>query len=245
VSQAIADRLRAVGCPPDRLHVVPSGVDAARFRPGAPEPGRVLAVGRLTEKKAPHLTIRAFAVAARTAPGARLDMVGDGPLRPLCDAEIAAHGLGDRVALHGSLPHAEVAALMRRAAVFAQHSLTAPNGDAEGLPGAVVEAMACGLPVVATRHSGIPEAVVEGETGLLVGEGDVEGMGAALGALLADPARAAAMGAAGRARALERFTTERCHAQVRAVLGLPDPCPSSGSGGEYSIVPLDAGPAAT
>jgi glycosyltransferase involved in cell wall biosynthesis len=223
VSQAIAERIVAIGCPPERLHVIPSGVETDRFAPGAPEPGRVIAVGRLTEKKAPHLTIRAFAAAARALPEAQLDLVGDGPLRPLCEAEIAAQGLEGRVTLHGALPHEAVAALVRRAAVFVQHSVTAPNGDTEGLPGAICEAMAAALPVISTRHSGIPEAVVEGETGLLVAEGDAEGMGAALIALLRDPARAAAMGAAGRRRALDRFDVRLSHARVRAAMGLPDP----------------------
>ena len=79
------------------------------------------------------------------------------------------------------------------------------------------------LPVVATRHSGIPEQVAEGETGLLVAEGDVAGMGAALARLLADPAASAAMGAAGRVRALERLDQDRLYAELRRLLGLPQP----------------------
>jgi glycosyltransferase involved in cell wall biosynthesis len=220
VSEALAARLRAIGCPADRIHVAPSGVEPDRFPPGAPEPGRVVAVGRLTEKKAPHLTIRAFALAARAAPEARLDVVGEGPLRAACEAEIAAQGLEGRVALHGALPHAGVAALLARAAVFVQHSVTAPDGDVEGLPISICEAMASAVPVVATRHSGIPEAVVDGETGLLVEEGDVEGMGAAIAGLLAAPAHAAALGAAGRRRAEARFSLAARHAELRALIGL-------------------------
>ena len=129
--------------------------------------------------------------------------------------------MGARVTLHGALDHAACGALMRRAAVFAQHSVTASNGDTEGFPVAIAEAMASALPVVATRHSGIPEGVVDGETGLLVAEGDVAAMGAALARLLADPGLAARMGAAGRARARATLDQETARARLRDILGLP------------------------
>ena len=225
VSRFLADRLVEVGAPPEKMRVVPCGVDPARFPPGTPEPGRVVVIGRLTEKKAPHLAIRAFAAALQGErfPAARLHVVGDGPLRAACERAVAETGAGARITLHGPLPHAEVAALTRRAQIFVQHSVTAANGDTEGAPVAVAEAMMTGLPVVATRHSGIPEQVEDGVTGLLVPEGDVAGMGAAIAALLADPGRAAAMGAAGRARALERLDQDRLYAELRVILGLPQP----------------------
>jgi glycosyltransferase involved in cell wall biosynthesis len=109
---------------------------------------------------------------------------------------------------------------MRRAAVFVQHSVTAPDGDTEGLPVGLLEAMAAGLAVVATRHAGIPEAVVEGETGLLVDEHDAAAMAAALVALLRDPERTRRLGAAGRARVLARFTHDHVAARLRDILGL-------------------------
>jgi glycosyltransferase involved in cell wall biosynthesis len=220
VSRALADRLVATGCPEPLVHIVPCGVDETAFLPGTPEPGRVLAIGRLVEKKAPQLTIRAFATIAGRFPEAHLDLVGDGPLRPLCEAAITEAGLGGRVTLHGPLPHAACGALMRRAAVFAQHSVTAATGDTEGSPVAIAEAMATALPVVATRHSGIPEQVEDEVTGYLVAEGDVAGMGERLARLLAEPERARAMGEAGRARFLAGFTQARSRARLRAILGL-------------------------
>jgi colanic acid/amylovoran biosynthesis glycosyltransferase len=222
VSCALADRLVATGCPESLIHIVPCGVDEAAFPPGSPEPGRVLAIGRLVEKKAPQLTIRAFAAVADRFPQAHLDVVGDGPLKPLCEAAVAEAGLADRVTLHGPLPHAACGALLRRAAVFAQHSVTASTGDTEGSPVAIAEAMATALPVVATRHSGIPEQVEDGVTGYLVAEGDVAGMGEALARLLADPGQARAMGEAGRQRFLAGFTQARSRARLREILGLPD-----------------------
>ena len=134
---------------------------------------------------------------------------------------MAETGMTDRVTLHGALGRDACARLMHRASIFVQHSVTAPNGDTEGLPIVVLEAMASGLPVVSTRHSGIPEAVADGETGLLVAEGDVAGMGAGLARLLADPALAARMGAAGHARFLAGFTQAATLARLRAALGLP------------------------
>ena len=224
VSRALADRLvTAAGCPKSLVHIVPCGVDEAAFPPGTPEPGRILAIGRLVEKKAPQLTIQAFAEVARRFPDAHLDVVGDGPLRAACAAAVAEAGLGDRVTLHGALPHAACGALLRRAAVFAQHSVTAATGDTEGSPVAIAEAMATALPVVATRHSGIPEQVEDGVTGYLVPEGDVAGMGVALARLLADPERARALGAAGRKRFLAGFTQAQSRRRLRAILGLPDP----------------------
>ena len=220
VSRALADRLVAAGCPERLIRVVPCGIEPGDFPPGTPEPGRVLALGRLVEKKAPHLTIRAFALAAKDHPLAHLDIVGDGPLRGAVEAAAAEAGLGDRVTLHGALPHEACRALMRRAQIFAQHSVTAANGDTEGAPVAVAEAMATALPVVATRHSGIPEQVLDGETGILVAEGDVAGMGAAIARLLADPGLAARMGAAGRARALERLDQSRLLDELRSILGI-------------------------
>jgi colanic acid/amylovoran biosynthesis glycosyltransferase len=223
VSQHLADRLVEIGCPADLIHINPSGALISAFPPGRPEPGRMLAVGRLVEKKAPHLTIEAFAGVAERFPAARLDMVGDGPLVGRCFETIARRGVADRVTMHGSLPHDEVARLMRRASVFVQHSLVAPNGDIEGFPTAIAEAMSTALPVISTRHSGIAEHVTDGESGLIVAEGDVAGMAAAMARVLADPGYARSLGAAARAHAIRSLDRVRARERVREVMGLPDP----------------------
>jgi glycosyltransferase involved in cell wall biosynthesis len=98
---------------------------------------------------------------------------------------------------------------MRQVRVFVQHSRVAADGDSEGNPVAVMEAQLSGLPVVATRHAGIPEVVLDGQTGLLVDEGDVNAMAAAIELLLLDPALCAQFGAAGRCHVAEGFTLER------------------------------------
>ena len=220
-SRFLAGKLLEIGCPEAKLHVSPCGIDPIGFTPTRRLPQRIVAVGRLVEKKAPHLTIAAFGRIARYYPEAVFDIVGDGRLGSRCRALIQDLGLADRVRMHGVQSSDFVAGLMQEACLFVQHSVTARNGDAEGLPVAILEAMACALPVVSTRHSGIPEAVEDGMTGLLVDEHDVEGMAAAMAELLDNPDRAAAMGAAGRQRVLQHFTLDHTRDRLRAIMGFP------------------------
>ncbi|HEY3797716.1 MAG TPA: glycosyltransferase [Caulobacteraceae bacterium] len=222
-SRFLADQLAQLGCPQDLLFVSPYGVDCDRFRPSVHAPLRVLAVGRLVDKKSPQSTIEAFASATEAMPGARLDIVGEGPLRELCQQTIARLGACDRVRLLGAQTSETVADRMSQASLFVQHSVTAADGDTEGLPVGILEAMASGVPVVSTRHSGIPEMVAEGETGLLVDEHDIGGMAAAIRVLLADPQRAKAMGAAGRERVQAHYTQQHAAQRLRAILGLDQP----------------------
>ena len=224
VSEHVKRRLvGTVGLDPARVAVLPCGVDVAETPPVRSEHGdtvEVVAVGRLVAKKDPLTTIEAFRRAVAEVPALRLTMVGDGPLLEEARATVDRNGIGDRVALLGARPHADALALLHGADVFAQHSVVAPNGDEEGLPVGVLEAMAAAVPVVSTHHAGIPEAVEEGVTGLLVQEGDVDGMAAALVELGRDPARRRALGRAGHARALERFSWQRERRDKRALLGL-------------------------
>ena len=219
VSRQLGENLTAIGCPRDLIEIVPCGIRMANFAPGAPEPGRILALGRLVEKKAPHITIRAFGRIASRFPQAHLDLVGDGPLLAACEKEIATAGIADQVTLHGSQPHAFCRDMLNRAAIFAQHSVTAPDGDIEGSPVALAEAMATSLPVVSTRHSGICDQVTDGVNGYLVEEGDVDAMAERMARLLADPEGAQRMGAAGRVRVTESFDQTRLDGQLRALIG--------------------------
>ena len=209
-----------MGCPHKKTHVVPCGVRITA--PPAPrdEPGRILSVGRLVDKKSPLLTIDAFASIAADFPHARLDIVGDGPLREKCEKAIVRHGLEDRVRLSGFLTHEEVLDLLRQASAFVLHSVTAPNGDTEGLPVSILEAMNAALPVISTQHSGIPEAVESGAHGLLVREHDLAGTAQAMADLLADPARAEALGAAGRDRAIRQFSLDHTIGKLRDIMSL-------------------------
>ncbi len=211
-------RLIALGLPPDKIHVNPGGVDipAAIPQRGLAAAKRFLAVGRMAPQKAPILLLEAFRLASERDPELTLDYVGGGALYPAAWQFVQGCGLKDKVRLHGVAPEAEKARLLAECGVFVQHSMTDPDtGDEEGLPAAIQEAMAHGLAVVSTRHSGIPEAVIEGETGLLVDEGDVRAMAEAM---LAAPARAGPLGAAGYRRAAALYGWEHERARLRGWL---------------------------
>ncbi len=218
-SRFLGDKLQALGCPASKITVSPCGVDPAAFEPSLRDAGRLLAVGRFVDKKSPLSTLRAFELALKRNPALHLDMVGEGPL--LAEARAFAARLGPAVTLHGALPHAAVRALTARAMVFLQHSVTAPDGDCEGLPVAILEAMSAEIPVVSTRHSGIPEAVEHGVQGLLVAEHDVQAMADAILTLTSDPALCARMGQAGRARVAAHFTADHTVQILRKAMNLP------------------------
>lgn len=219
-SEFLAGRLRDLGCPQDKLYVSPCGIDPCRFSETQRVSGRVVAIGRLVEKKAPHLTIRAFAQVHRERPDATLAMIGDGALREQCEAEIAQHGLEAAVKMLGTQGTDAVKRLLSEAAVFAQHSVTGRDGDMESFGVSLAEAMASSVPVVTTNHNGFRETIADGKTGLLVEEHDVDGMAAAMLSLLNDPERAEAMGCAGRARVEERFTHKHTAARLGEIMGL-------------------------
>jgi colanic acid/amylovoran biosynthesis glycosyltransferase len=211
-------RLISMGLAADTIHVNPGGVDIPASLPDRPPSAskRFLAVGRMAPQKAPILLLESFRLAAAADTELTLDYVGGGALFPAAREFVEACGLGDRVRLHGVASEAEKLRLLGECGVFVQHSMTDPEtGDEEGLPAAIQEAMANGLAVVSTRHSGIPEAVLEGETGLLCAEGDAGAMAAAF---LAVPERARQFGAAGRRRAAVNYGWEHERARLRSWL---------------------------
>ena len=208
VSRAMKRKLIERGAPPERVHYNPCGVDCESFDGANPSesPPHVLAVGRFVEKKGPRLTLAAFAEVLRQYPEARLRMIGDGPLLDECRRLSRRLSVGHAVTLLGRQPHQMVAEEMRRARLFAQHSIEAASGDSEGTPVSILEAGASGLPVVSTRHGGIPDVVLDEETGMLVEEGDVAGMARRMLRLLRDPALAARLGGEARRRVSSHFS---------------------------------------
>ena len=197
-------RLIALGLPAEKVHVNHGGVTVPDALPerGSAAGKRFLAIGIMVPKKAPIYLLEAFRLAVAKDTELTLDYVGGGPLLPAAAQFIEAYGLQAHVRLHGVAPEDTKQRLLRECGVFVQHSMTDPaTGDEEGLPAAIQEAMACGLAVVSTRHAGIPEAVIEDETGFLVDEGDVEGMA---DAFLRIPNLAERMGQAGHREALAK-----------------------------------------
>jgi len=193
------------GLPAGRVSVIHNGVDVERFRPaaaGTQQPLLVVSAGRLVPDKDQKTLLRAFALVARELPEVRLQLYGEGPLFAELQQQAAAMPADtvNRVALKGG--RAGLEDVYPRAGLFALSSLR------EGLPNVVLEAMACGLPVVATAVDGVPELVAHGDTGLLTPPGDVEALAAAMLELLQDPARRREMGTAARRRVVEAFSYE-------------------------------------
>lgn len=220
VSMHMRDHLIRLGAPPERVHVIPCGVDIRLFGLADPRsaPPIFLAVGRFVEKKAPHLLIMAMKHVLAACPEARLTMVGGGPLLPVCRHLAAALHVAHAIDFRGPQDQDVVARHMQRARVFVQHSITASDGDSEGTPISVREAQVSGLPVVATRHTGIVDCLLEGESGFLVEEQDVESMAERMIRLAKDPGLAARLGGIGRRIALERYPLERSLDQLGQVL---------------------------
>ncbi len=219
-SRFLANKLIEIGCPEDLITITPCGIEPDAFQLSDRIPQRCLAVGRFVEKKAPHITISAFASAAKDWPNAHLDFIGDGPLFEDCKGYVAEHALSDKITLHGAASHQKVQGLMQKASCFLQHSVTAADGDIEGLPVAILEAMSSGLAVVTTRHSGIPEAVEDGKHGILVDEHDAAAMETAIRTLLENQQTVEQLGDQARVHVNANFSAARSAAIIRKKMSL-------------------------
>ena len=210
VSEAVRRRAIARGYPADRTITHYIGVDLKRHAPAGGEKGEtVLFVGRLVEKKGVDILLRAFAGVRARRPSASLSIIGDGPRRRSLERLAGRLGVGGVVTFLGEQPPEVVVHHMRRASVLAVPSVTARDGDAEGLPTVIVEAAACALPAVGTDHAGIPEAIADGKSGFVVPERDPAALAARLSAVLESRDLRDRMGAAARALAIQRFDGDR------------------------------------
>jgi glycosyltransferase involved in cell wall biosynthesis len=173
----------------DKLHLVHHGVDTGRLtnetRVGYPVP-MIMSVGRLVEKKGFPFVLQAAAVLAGRGIQFELIIVGDGPMRDELERLAGGLGLRDRVVFAGRLTQAQLAHVYRRADALGLGSIVAKDGDRDGLPNVILEAMAYGVPVVASNLSAIPEAVIHEETGLLAAPGSPEELAAQLERALGD-----------------------------------------------------------
>ncbi len=205
VSQHMTNSLIQLECPPEKIRHLPCFPDY-KFEKLAPnyQSNKVLAVGRFVDKKSPHLTLLAFSIAQKQCPTLELNFVGDGPLFGACTDLVNALGIKN-VNLPGAIPHHDVVRLFSDSLMFIQHSVRALNGDSEGTPVAVMEASLSGLPLVSTNHAGIPDVVVEGKTGFLVEERDVEAMAQAIIKLYEDRELCEKMGYAAKIHMSENY----------------------------------------
>ena len=214
VSEDFARRLQSLGADPGKIVVHRTGIDVGLFgyRARAPregQPMRLATVARLIEKKGIEYVIRAVGALAREGAAVEYTVVGDGALRPQLESLARELGVADRVHFAGWKQQREVRDLLDASDVLVAASVTAKSGDQEGIPNAVKEGKALGLPVVSTRHSGIPELVDDGSNGLLVPERDADALAAAFRTLLANPGLWATMGHSAREKVEREYDIEK------------------------------------
>ena len=205
VSEHIRRSLMAQGCPPEKIYVRYIGVDRQKFQPvnTVDRQPTVLFVGRMVEKKGCAYLLDAIAQLQTRFPSIKLVMIGDGPLRRSFE-KLASNSVRECRFLGKQPPHV-VREWMARSKVLVSPSVTTSQGETEGLPMVILEAMAMGLPVVASRHAGIPEAVVHNKHGFIVAERDVEALSKAIATLMETPSLWHAFSAAGRKQVASRF----------------------------------------
>lgn len=209
VSQKMKQSLIELGCPAEKIDVSIYGANPIFFN-NQPSYNnqQFIAIGRFVDKKAPYLTIAAFQKVLEQYPKANLIMVGKGPLLGICKKLANGLGLTNNINFKGVQSMEQIQLLFSNSLAFVQHSIVAENGDSEGTPVAVLEAQAAALPVISTFHAGIPEVVINNETGLLVEELNVEGMAKNMKRVLKEKGLAEKLGKAGRERVLKYFTME-------------------------------------
>jgi colanic acid/amylovoran biosynthesis glycosyltransferase len=227
ISELWADRLVALGCPGEKIVVYHMGIDLDVFRPDVRPPDEafvVLSIGRLVAKKGFQFSIRAFKAALPSlGSGAVYRIVGDGPL--MMDLQQLARDLelGDRLQLLGSRTSSNVKELLQEASVLVVPSVIGEDGDMEGIPVSMLEAQAMAIPVIASRHSGLPEGMRNGVTGVLTSEGAVGEIAAALADLYSRPLVRRRLGESGRAFVEQEFNIVR---QTKVLAGLIERAPA-------------------
>jgi colanic acid/amylovoran biosynthesis glycosyltransferase len=219
VCEFLKERLIQEGCAEKKIVVHYSGIDCSKFeylqrRRESGELTKVLTVARLMEKKGVAFAIEA--VAALLAKGEQIEyrVVGDGPLRGDLEQMIERMGIERQVKLLGWKTHEDVKRLLEESHVLVAPSLTSDGGDQEGIPNVIKEAMATGLPVISTFHSGIPELVTDGVMGLLVPERDADSLAGSLEYLIRHPEICSEMGLAGRRQVEQKFDIRRLNKEL-------------------------------
>jgi len=211
------------GASSEKIEVVRLGIDLEGTEPLSwqmrkDDPPSIVFLGRFAPKKHPVALVEAFRLVKNEVPDATLTMIGDGPEMSRVRERIQRHELQSSVTLQGALPRKEALSIVRKHWIYAQHSVTARSGDQEGFGISLAEAAALELPVVSTLHNGIPEQVINGETGFLVREHDYEAMAERLVNLLGTPNKAEEMGMAGSENIEDLCNERQRTAKIASIL---------------------------
>jgi len=213
ISERWKEELIKMGCNEQKILVHRMGVDTDKFKFSQRKSHegniRLLTVARLVEKKGVEYGIRAVARVLRENPNIEYSIVGDGPLRNELETLIEKLGVGSQVKLLGWQEQDKIAELMDKADILLAPSVTSKDGDQEGIPVVIMEALAKGLPVLSTWHSGIPELVQDGKSGFLVPERDVDALAERLEYLIEHPEIWPEMGRAGRKFVEEHYNIDK------------------------------------
>ena len=214
ISERWQHRLVELDCNKDKIIVHHMGINCDRFhftprQLSATKTVRFVSISRLTEKKGIEYGVRAISKLAKRKYPIEYNVVGDGPLKQDLEQLIIELGLEDTVKLLGWKQQQEIVDILNQSHIFIAPSVTATNGDQEGIPVVLMEAMAMGLPIVSTQHSGIPELVEEGVSGFLVPERDVDALTEKLAHLIEHPEIWPAMGKAGRIQVEEHYNIDK------------------------------------
>jgi len=204
----------------DRIHRIYNGLNLTEFgrADSSSNPPLVVGVGRLISKKGFADLVRACGLLIKGGESFRCEIIGEGPLEEELYKQIAQLGLQERVELLGPKPQHKVRARLAGARLLVLPSVIDPDGGMDNLPTVIMEAMATGLPIVSTPVGGIPEMVIENETGFLVPSGDVVALAAAIQKLITDPLLAQKLGRAGYDRAEKFYSIEKNARRLRRLL---------------------------
>ena len=219
VCQHLKNRLIELGCNAKKVRVHRSAIDCSRFRfvtrgLNGTDEVRLVTTARLVEKKGLEYSIRAVAKVAAYGRNIHYQIVGDGVLRQDIQKLIEALELRDMVHLVGWKSHRELIEILSGAHIYISPSITAQDGDQEGIPNALKEAMAIGLPVIGTRSGGIPELITDGVSGFLVPERDVDALAERITYLIGNPEIWPAMGRAGRVMVEEHYDINKLSGEL-------------------------------
>jgi len=215
-SEQLAEKVAGLGCDPAKLRIMKTVLPEIGFvdrTPPSDGQWQIVQACRLVPKKGLATSLRAFAVFSKTFSGAHFTIAGEGPMEEQLRELASALGVADRVSFAGFLPQDSLRQLYSRSHIFLHPSETA-GGDVEGIPNSLLEAMASGLPVVATRHGGIPEVVTDGASGLLCEEQDHAAVAAALLHLTSDSGLYRKIAQAGSDSIRDQFSAERRVAEI-------------------------------